>query len=95
MSKETIELNADNTIIVMDTNVWLGLYKIPIPALHIILASLNELEGKIWIPNQVYTEFYRNVTEHKEEFLNKKSAEYEALIENRFSSPCRQSHCQE
>lgn len=74
VSKETIELNADNTIIVMDTNVWLGLYKIPIPALHIILASLNELEGKIWIPNQVYTEFYRNVTQHKEEFLNKYSA---------------------
>ena len=73
VSAEIIDLKADNTIIVMDTNVWLGLYKIPIPALNIILASLNELENKIWVPNQVSTEFYRNVPQHKEEFLRKYS----------------------
>ena len=61
----TIALNSDDTLIVMDTNVWLDLYLIHPLALQEIVDSLDYNSHLIWIPHQVWLEFSRNSAEKK------------------------------
>lgn len=61
-SKYNLSINIDdeNTLIVFDTNAWLGLYNIPMIALQEIVNGINKYMDKFWIPNQVYNEYKRN-----------------------------------
>lgn len=65
----TIEFNHDETLVVMDSNVWLNLYTIHPLALIEIVDKIRENKKQFWIPNQVYREFSRNAKSKKNEVI--------------------------
>ncbi len=65
----TIAFNGNNTLIVMDSNVWLNLYTIHPLALIEIVDKIRENKEQFWIPNQVYREFSRNSKSKKNEVI--------------------------
>lgn len=63
----TIAFNSDDTLVVMDSNVWLNLYTIHPLALIEIVEKIRENKEQFWIPHQVYREFSRNAKSKKDE----------------------------
>ena len=75
-------------VIVPDTNVLLSLYRIPVTARDELLALLELLRNRLWIPHQVALEFQRRrlsviYTERKviEDALSKASELFESIQE--------------
>lgn len=66
----TIAFNSDDTLVVMDSNVWLNLYTIHPLALIEIVEKIRENKEQFWIPNQVYREFSRNAKSKKDEVID-------------------------
>lgn len=66
-----INLLDENTLIIMDTNVWLDIYKLPPSAIESIVLAINKHKKKFWLPNQVYLEFNRHVKKSRDEALNR------------------------
>lgn len=63
-------LNA-NPIIIMDTNAWLDLYTFPPSLIKLIIDIIDENIDLFWLPNQVFIEFNRNVSQQRERALNR------------------------
>ncbi len=57
--KEFKKLN-QQSIIVLDTNVLLDLYRLPVNNAVKILAAIDKLKERIWVPHQVAEEFSRD-----------------------------------
>jgi hypothetical protein len=49
-----------DAVIILDSNVLLGLYQYPPSALKDFLAVLDRLRDRVWLPHQVGLEFHRN-----------------------------------
>lgn len=65
----TIAFNSDDTLVVMDSNVWLNLYTIHPLALIEIVEKIRENKEQFWIPHQVYREFSKNAKSKKDEVI--------------------------
>lgn len=65
----------DNSLIVLDTNVLLNLYRYNEEARNDFINALKSYEGRLWIPYQVGLEFHRR----REDILRKNAAAYTAL----------------
>ena len=65
----TIAFDDENTLVIMDSNVWLNLYTIHPLALEEIVEKISENKDKFWISNQVHREFYRNSKNKKDEVI--------------------------
>lgn len=50
----------ERAIVVLDSNVLLGLYRYPPDVLADVLRALRHLRDQLWIPHQVGLEFHRN-----------------------------------
>lgn len=66
-----IDLFKDNTLIIMDSNVWLDLYKLPQTAIKCIVDAIERNRSIFWIPKQVYIEFNRHIIKSRDEALNR------------------------
>lgn len=66
----TIAFSSDDTLIVMDSNVWLNLYTIHPLALTEIVDKIRENKDSFWIPNQVYREFFRHAKGKKNDVID-------------------------
>lgn len=79
----TIDFEDKDTLIMMDTNVWLDLYKLPPTAIISIVDVISVHLKKFWIPNQVYVEFNRHLKKNRDEargrYINIKSMSCELL----------------
>ena len=60
----------DNSLIVLDTNVLLNLYRYNEEARNDFINALKSYEGRLWIPYQVGLEFHR-----RRETIMRKNAE--------------------
>lgn len=49
-----------NSIVVLDANVLLSLYRYSSRTRNKLLALMNKYKDKLWLPHQVGLEFYRN-----------------------------------
>jgi hypothetical protein len=71
-------------LVVPDTNVLLGLYKVQLTARHQLFGALGKLGDRLWIPYQVGVEFHRNrlgVIAEQEAYFGKTQKEFDATIE--------------
>jgi hypothetical protein len=71
-------------LIVPDTNVLLGLYKVQVTARRQLFGALGKLGHRLWIPHQVGLEFHRNrlgVIAEQEAYFGKTQKEFDAAIE--------------
>lgn len=66
-----IDFEDQDTLIIMDTNVWLDLYKLPPTAIISIVDAISAHQNKFWIPNQVYVEFNRHIKKNRDEALGR------------------------
>lgn len=48
-----------NSLIVLDTNILLGLYRFTPVARAELFNFLSEIQGRLWVPNQVVGEYYQ------------------------------------
>lgn len=58
-------------IVILDTNIFLDLYRHSVDASKEIIAILSKIKETIWVPNQVYCEFNENKEKVKNEQYNK------------------------
>ena len=65
----------DNSLIVLDTNVLLNLYRYNEEARNDFINALKSYEGRLWIPYQVGLEFHRR----RETIMRKNAEAYDAL----------------
>lgn len=65
----------DNSLIVLDTNVLLNLYRYKEEARNEFINALKLYEGRLWIPYQVGLEFHRR----RENIMRKNAEAYETL----------------
>lgn len=65
----------DNSLIVLDTNVLLNLYRYNEEARNDFINVLKSYEGRLWIPYQVGLEFHRR----RETIMRKNAEAYDAL----------------
>jgi len=62
-TKEEFKIMWDEAIFVFDTNVLLSLYRLPQRSRKQLLATLEKLKDRAWIPHQVGLEYYRKRVE--------------------------------
>jgi hypothetical protein len=70
----------EDPLIVLDTNGYLGLYRFSHNSILDILSVLEKVKDRVWVPNQVHKEFYKN---HKTIFssqINKYAKVKEILV---------------
>ena len=75
LPNERIKEIWDNSLIVLDTNVLLNLYRYNEEARNEFINALKLYEGRLWIPYQVGLEFHRR----RENIMRKNAEAYEAL----------------
>jgi len=68
----------DEAIFVLDSNVLLSLYRLPLKARKKLLSTLEKLKDRAWIPHQVGMEFYRK----RLEVMHDQDRIYEKLLES-------------
>jgi hypothetical protein len=71
-------------LVVPDTNVLLGLYKVQRTARNELVAALGKLGDRLWIPHQVGLEFHRNrlsVIAEQEAYFGKTQQEIDTTID--------------
>lgn len=66
-----VNFEDENTLIIMDTNVWLDLYRLPAGVIIALITAMIEHQEKFWLPHQVYTEFNRHVKKSRTEALDR------------------------
>jgi PIN like domain len=64
---KAINILEDNTLIIMDSNVWLDLYKLPPTIIESIVNAISRNRFLFWLPHQVYVEFNRHVLKNRDE----------------------------
>jgi hypothetical protein len=64
-------INDENNTIILDANIFLELYRLSTNSSKDILNLLCEIEHKVWIPKQVYEEYYNNKDVEKRKQHNK------------------------
>jgi hypothetical protein len=72
-------------LVVPDTNVLLGLYKVQLTARHQLFGALRKLDNRLWIPYQVGIEFHRNrlgVIAEQEAYFGETQKKFDAAIED-------------
>lgn len=75
LPNERIKEIWDNSLIVLDTNVLLNLYRYNGEARNEFINALKLYEGRLWIPYQVGLEFHRR----RENIMRKNAEAYETL----------------
>ena len=75
LPNERIKEIWDNSLIVLDTNVLLNLYRYNEEARNDFINALKSYEGRLWIPYQVGLEFHRR----RETIMRKNAEAYDAL----------------
>lgn len=75
LPEERIKEIWDNSLIVLDTNVLLNLYRYNEEARNEFINALKLYEGRLWIPYQVGLEFHRR----RENIMRKNAEAYETL----------------
>lgn len=75
LPNERIKEIWDNSLIVLDTNVLLNLYRYNEEARNEFINALKLYEGRLWIPYQVGLEFHRR----RENIMRKNAEAYETL----------------
>lgn len=78
LPNERIKEIWDNSLIVLDTNVLLNLYRYNEEARNEFINALKLYEGRLWIPYQVGLEFHRR----RENIMRKNAEAYETLGNN-------------
>ena len=68
---EDINVLENKSLIIMDSNVWLDLYKLPPMAIVSIVDAISRHKSKFWLPYQVYIEFNRHVNKNRDEALER------------------------
>ncbi|WP_141743618.1 PIN-like domain-containing protein [Streptomyces abyssalis] len=58
--KSFISQMMQDSLIVIDTSVLLGLYRVTIDARYEMLRALKAVQQRVWVPHQVALEFHRN-----------------------------------
>lgn len=59
-SEEDWKNTLSNGLVVVDTNVLLSLYRYNPEARNSLLRTLQAFDSRLWVPNQVMVEFWRN-----------------------------------
>ncbi|AYA42984.1 MULTISPECIES: PIN-like domain-containing protein [Bacillus subtilis group] len=85
-----------NSVIVLDTNILLNLYRYSKETSEKLLALLEKSKGRLWLPHQIALEFHLNRTnvildqqtsyEKIESILRKKSSEIESSLKKELGS---------
>ncbi len=79
---DKIDLQNDDFILVFDTNVFLHLYYYPYDESMRMLNVIKSYYDSIWLPYQVYEEFYRNRPKIDSDMFKKQDALKKGRIEN-------------
>jgi hypothetical protein len=71
MAKKIENINLEKSIIVMDANVWLGLYYLPPLVIESVVNVLRNNKSTFWLPNQVKNEFLKNHSHVKDSVIKR------------------------
>ncbi|KAA2302261.1 hypothetical protein FY526_20755, partial [Clostridioides difficile] len=67
---EMVSIFNSDTVIIMDTNVWLDLYSLSPDTISNVVEAIAE-SNMFWLPHQVYIEFQRKVKEVRERSIKR------------------------